>query len=114
PSSNYAGPDSFTYRVKDSSGTYSAPVTVTINVNPINDPPEFFLLTSRVTGSEDSGPRSVPLATLIAAGPSTATDEADQELNFVVTPTGTTGGLTFSKTPEVSPDGTLTYTPAAN
>jgi VCBS repeat-containing protein len=38
PSTNYNGGDSFIYRAKDSSGT-SAPVTVTITINPTNDVP---------------------------------------------------------------------------
>ena len=38
PAANYAGPDSFTYTVSDGDQT-SAPATVTLTVNPVNDPP---------------------------------------------------------------------------
>ena len=38
PAANYSGPDSFTFKVND--GTVdSAPATVSITVNPVNDPP---------------------------------------------------------------------------
>ena len=39
PAADYNGPDSFTYQVVDSHGAASAPVTVTITVNAVNDPP---------------------------------------------------------------------------
>ena len=35
---NYNGPDSFTYSARDSGGLLSAPVTVTLNVFPVDDP----------------------------------------------------------------------------
>ena len=38
PDANYSGPDSFTYTVSDGDQT-SAPATVTLTVNPVNDPP---------------------------------------------------------------------------
>src|SRR2546423_14475153 len=39
PLTNYNGADLFTYRVRDSFGNTSAPVTVTITINPVNDTP---------------------------------------------------------------------------
>lgn len=39
PSANWYGTTSLTYRAQDSAGAWSAPATVTIVVNPVNDPP---------------------------------------------------------------------------
>ncbi|WP_159985295.1 tandem-95 repeat protein [Pseudomonas sp. Irchel 3E13] len=39
PSANWSGTTSLTYRAQDSAGAWSAPATVTISVNPVNDPP---------------------------------------------------------------------------
>jgi Bacterial Ig domain len=39
PAANYFGPDSFTYKAKDSNNAESNTVTVTINVAPVNDAP---------------------------------------------------------------------------
>ena len=39
PDPNYFGPDSFTYTIIDSDGDRSEPATVSITVDPVNDPP---------------------------------------------------------------------------
>ena len=39
PAPNYNGPDSFTYKARDGHGAESSPVTVSITVTPVNDPP---------------------------------------------------------------------------
>ena len=39
PAANWNGTTTLTYRAKDSKGAYSAPMTVTITVNPVNDVP---------------------------------------------------------------------------
>src|SRR2546426_992184 len=39
PETNFSGTDSFTYRAEDSKGAFSGPATVSIIVNPVNDPP---------------------------------------------------------------------------
>ncbi len=39
PETNFFGTDSFTYRAQDSKGAFSGPATVSIIVNPVNDPP---------------------------------------------------------------------------
>ncbi len=58
---------------------------------------------------EDAGPQSTPWATAISPGPP---HEAGQIVTFVVT--GNTNPALFSLAPQVTPTGTLTYTPAAN
>ncbi|MBJ2130619.1 tandem-95 repeat protein [Alteromonas sp. IB21] len=40
PTANFNGSDSFTYTVADTQGSVSAPTTVAITVNPVNDAPE--------------------------------------------------------------------------
>ncbi|WP_406699030.1 tandem-95 repeat protein [Singulisphaera sp. Ch08] len=114
PAADYNGPDSFSYRAYDGQA-FSDPVTVNITVLAVNDAPEFILVSSTAAASEDAGPRSFPnYITSIRPGPLTAVDEAGQLLQFEVTVTATTGGLTFSQAPAIAPDGTLTFTTAAN
>jgi hypothetical protein len=106
PTLNLNGPDSFTFTVSDGSIT-SAPATVSITVNPVNDAPSFTkggnLTVSAVAGLQTV----VNWATNRSAGPS---DESGQTLNFIVS--NNNNGL-FTGQPVISPAGTLTYTPAA-
>ena len=84
----------------------SPPQSFTITVDPVNDAPTF------TAGPDQSvlsllGPQSVPAwATGISAGPA---NESSQSITFDVN--SDNSGL-FSVQPAVSPDGTLTYTPA--
>lgn len=72
--------------------------------------PPSFTAGPDVTVIEDSGPHTVPAwATAISPG---ADDEADQTVGFVVT--ANTNPALFSAAPAVSPEGTLTFTPAAD
>ena len=76
-------------------------------VNPVNDPPSFTKGTDQ-TVAEDAGPQTVSnWATAISDGD----PEATQVLTFSVSNNNNT---LFSSQPAVSPDGTLTYTPAPN
>jgi uncharacterized protein (DUF697 family) len=107
PSVNFNGTDSFTYRARDASQNESTAATVTITVRPVNDPPAFTMGASP-TVTEDSGPQSMAWATAISAGPS---NEAGQALSFIVS---NDNGALFSVQPTIAPDGTLSFTPAAN
>lgn len=78
-----------------------------VEIVAVNDPPAFTRGADQVV-REEAGPQTVPAwATGISVGPAS---EADQTLGFRVV--GNTDPTLFQAGPEVSPDGTLTYTPA--
>jgi hypothetical protein len=83
--------------------------TFTIAVAAVNDAPSFKPGPDQNV-SEDAGAQSVPnWATAISAGPA---DEAKQTVAFTII--GNSNPNLFLVPPAVSPDGTLTYTLAAN
>ncbi len=103
PPENAYGSDVIAYTAQDDNGQHTASITVT--VNPINDNPTF-------TGGGDVNlpALSTPVtltswATAISAGP----NESGQALNFVLTPSNFTGGLTFTTVPSIDPEGTLSF-----
>jgi HD-GYP domain-containing protein (c-di-GMP phosphodiesterase class II) len=76
-----------------------------LSILSVNDAPSF-VIGDDVTVVEDSGSQEiVGWATSISPGP----NEDGQSVNFVVT---TTNAALFAALPVVSPDGTLTFTPA--
>ena len=78
-------------------------------MTPVNDAPSFIKGADQ-TVNEDAGAQSVTgWATAISAGPA---NESSQTVSFQVT--GNTNPGLFSAAPAVAPDGTLTYTPAAD
>ncbi|MBL9161809.1 MAG: tandem-95 repeat protein [Planctomycetaceae bacterium] len=101
PTGDYNGSDSFTYRVKDGT-TISQPITVTLTVNAVNDPP--VAVADSYTVNEDA-----TLTVNVAEGVlSNDTDvEGDARTAEVVT-TPAHGTLTLNA------NGSFTYTPAAN
>jgi VCBS repeat-containing protein len=107
PNANFNGSDSFTYTASDGTNT-SAPATVTITVNAVNDAPSY-TGTVAVDVLEDSGAHGSAWASAISRGPA---DEAGQTLTFNIT--GLTNAGLFAVAPSIAPDGTLTFTPAAN
>jgi alpha-tubulin suppressor-like RCC1 family protein len=105
PDPDFAGVDSFAYRIDDGAGGTDT-ATVTITVDPVNDPPSFTIGADELV-PEDAGPQSVPVwVTGISAGPA---DESGQTVTFSVEADDPS---LFSTQPAVSPAGTLTYTPA--
>ncbi len=121
------GTATFTFSLTDANASdpnhvpaSSAPVTIDIVVNPINDEPLLTVSTTTVSGVEDEGLRTaIPLVGSAAAGPVTATDETDvvsgQRLTYMASaPVVATGNLTFA-TFSVSPtDGSLTFEATPN
>ena len=81
PAADFNGTTSFTYRAQNAGGL-SAPATVTITVNSVNDAPTFNLIASH-TSNEDAGAQSVATAlTAKSAGPA---NESGQTLTLTVT-----------------------------
>jgi len=107
PNANFFGSDSFTYKAND--GFLDSNVaTVSITINPINDPPSFTIAADPPPVVQDAGAQTVlNFATNISQGP----NETGQTLTFNITPGPTTGTLTFSAQPVINATtGTLTYT----
>ena len=108
PDGDFNGTDSFTYQASDGRGNLSAPATVTITVNAVNDAPGFTAgpdievsaLGTTLGFTDDSW------ASNISAGP---TNESGQTVSFQMS---TDNDGAFSETPQVDGAGTLTFTPA--
>jgi VCBS repeat-containing protein len=107
PAANYNGSDSFTYKAYDGS-LDSNVVTVALTITAVNDVPSF-TSGGPVTVNEDNGAYSAAWATGVSAGPA---DESSQTLAFVID--SNNNAALFSVAPVVQPNGTLTFTPAAN
>ncbi len=114
---NANGSGHLTWSIQDNGGTAhngidSLADSVSVTVSPVNDAPSFTLAGNPSAVNEDSGEASIDnFITAISAGPA---DEAGQTLSFIVTPTGSTGTLTFAVAPAIDSSGKLTFTPAAD
>ena len=102
PDADYSGPDSFTYTVSDGDQT-SAPATVTLTVNPVDDPPTAAANTYSL-GEDHTF--SVP-----ASGGLLAND-TDLDPSSTLTAILVTGPAHGTLT--LNPDGSFTYVPDAN
>jgi Bacterial Ig domain/Lipoprotein associated domain len=116
PAADKNGSATVTIKAKDSGTTAnggqdeSAQQTFQIALNAVNDAPSF-TKGANETVNEDAGAQSVPnWATDISAGPA---DESGQQLTFQLT-NDNNNLFTSGGEPSVSPDGTLSYTPADN
>ena len=101
PALNYNGPDSFTYTVSDGNGG-TATGTVSLTVTPVNDAP--VAAADSYTTAEDA-----PLTVGSAAGLLANDADVDGPTLAAVLVTGPAHGLLT-----LNPNGTFTYTPAAN
>jgi gliding motility-associated-like protein len=97
PSLNYYGNDSFTYKLKDAAGAFSNVVTVSITVNPVNDPP--IAAPDQATTPEDV---SVNIPVL---NNDTDVDNAINPSTVAIKTNPANGTVT------VNPDGSIQYTP---
>jgi large repetitive protein len=101
PAANYNGSDSFSYKVRDSHGAESAPVTVSITINPVNDAPT--AVADSYSTNEDTA--------LIVPAPGFLGNDSDVDgdaLTAVVVSGPSHGTLTFNS------NGSYSYTPASN
>jgi hypothetical protein len=86
----------------------SSPLTFTITIILVNHAPSF-TAGANETAREDAGAQSVAgWATAISRGPA---NEASQNISFTA---GADTPALFAVQPAIAPNGTLTYTPAAN
>ena len=97
PAANFNGTDSFTYSANDGLAD-SAPITVTLTVNPVNDSP--VATNDAVTTDED---------TAVAIHVLDNDSDVDGDLLTI-----TAAGTPAHGTAAINGDGTVTYTPAAN
>ncbi len=107
PSPNAFGDITITVSVDDGQATdHTATQTFTISVNPVNDAPSF-VAGPAISGSKSDSAQTLPTwATLLTTGPA---NESAQTLSFAVS---NDNNALFSVQPAISPDGTLTFTPA--
>ena len=99
PAADFNGNDSFTYTVKDTAGAPSNVATVSITVDPINDPP---VAADDVASTDEDTPVNID----VLANDADVDEPLDPTSVTVVTPPGNGSAV-------VESDGSITYTPAA-
>lgn len=102
PALNYVGPDSFTYRARDPSGTLSGIATVSITVTPVNDAP--VAMDDLYMTDEDTA------MVISAPGVLDNDDDVDNDPLSAQLVSGPANALAFT----LNPDGSFSYTPAPN
>ena len=107
PTLNLIGNESFTFTVSDGVVS-SSEATISITINPVNDPPSF-TKGSNVTVQQNSSAYSQAWGTNISKGG--GIDENIQSLTFITTNSNNT---LFSSQPEIRSTGELRFTPATN
>ncbi len=100
-SPNYSGPDSFTYRARDSGNLYSDAVVVSLTVTPANDPPD---AAGETYGTDPGQTLNVPIGQGVLINDSDI--DGDNLTAQLVAPPA-------SGTLNLSANGAFVYTPAA-
>lgn len=115
PAQDFNGDASFDYTVCDDGGTanggqncFQGTATVKVTVSQVNDAPSFTKGADQTVDAAAGAQTVNGWATAISAGPA---DENGQTVEFIVT---NDNNALFSTQPSVAPDGTLSYTPAAD
>ena len=113
PAPNANGGGTFAFTVTDDGNTNgsadprSIAESLAITVTPVNDAPGL-TLAGNVGVAEDAGAQTRPGFAVGSPGPA---DESGQTLAYTVT---NDNAALFAVAPAIAPDGTLTFTPAAN
>jgi nucleoid-associated protein YejK len=108
PDTYYLGADTFTYQPSNGGNAPGAPVTVTITVNFVNQPPSFTKGPNQIVNNYDGTQTRANWAGDISPGPA---NESAQTVQFLVS---NDNNSIFSVQPAINSSGTLTYTPAPN
>ena len=113
PGANFNGTDTFQYTASDGQANAATPAGVNITVTAVNDAPSFALGTNPTVAEDAPAQTITGFASAISPGP---TDEAAQTVLFTTTPVTAADAALFTAggQPAISPDGTLTFTPAPN
>lgn len=102
PNADFNGTDTFTYTIKDAAGAESAPATVTVTVNPINDPPR---TVNDLALTTSGSPTGTPVDIDVLAN-DTDVDGTIDPTTVVVTVPPAHGTISVNPT-----TGVITYTP---
>ena len=106
PAADFFGSDRFQFRITDGTAI-SVVLSAAIRVLPVNDPPSFVKGASQFH-QLDAPKQTIPgWATAISPGPP---NESEQTVMFQVS---SDNPSLFSQQPQIAPDGTLEYAPAA-
>ena len=115
------GPVVITFQINDNGGAGTTPNgptgplskihTVTINVNPVNDAPQFTMSTNTFNTVEDTPLTRIPgFLTGIVPGPATAIDEFGQTVTIRVAPADAINGVSYFKVqPRITGTGDLEF-----
>ncbi len=106
PNANFVGHDAFIYQASNG-GTTTAPVVVSINVAFVNQPPSFAKGPNQIVHNYQQAQTRTGWASNISAGPA---NESSQTVQFIVS---NDNNSIFTVQPFISPNGTLSYAPAA-
>ncbi len=107
-------PEGFGFSLQNSTaatvtGLVRTPVDVRVSVTPVNDAPTFTAF-APAPYTEDAGPQTIgKFALNIQAGPSSATDELSQPLQFAVDVLNASSTLAFTQLPNIDTAGNLTF-----